>query len=215
MNFDKYMKELRTNASEGKFEDNEILYDRITCRMRRLNEKYETFKKSYKLSKPRVCEGPCGETKHKKYFTRTGVDYYTCDDCMKLRKKKRRQQKVKDKVEEQIGTYTKEECTTLYQELQNVHYERYMSDLELNRFVIKLCEDYELSEVKTEKKTSDITFCFDDVSGFRDTLFKNFKGYEPTVYDDVVYNKTGTVLTLIIEKLKKCRKRTQEEKDDI
>ena len=211
MNFDRLLKELRDNASEGKFEDNEFLYERISQKMERYKRKYEVFKKQYKLLQPRLCEG-CGETKHKKFFSASGTNYYTCDDCMKKRKKNRRKQKRKEKVEEQLGTYTKDECRKLYTELEDVIYERYMSEVELKKFVIKVCEDYELSEVRAENGP---LFCFDDICGIREEQWGHLEEFEPTVFDDVAYNKTGTVLTIIIEKLRKCRKRTQEEKDDM
>ena len=206
--FEKLMQELRENADESQWEVNEALYDKITEHIRKLNEKYDKFKKYHKALQPKICEGPCGETKHKKYFNSTGYNYNTCDDCMKVRKKKRKEQKIKDKVEESLRTYNKKECYKLYDKATTLLHYHYVGEIEFKDLVKNLCDNFNLAETEVDDYMSEDSsyalLCFQDISGHNII--------NETTYKDEVYNKTGTILTLIIQKLEKCRKRTKEER---
>lgn len=204
--FEKLMQQLRENANKSKWEDNEALYDKITEDIRKLNEKYDKFKKYHKSLQPRVCAG-CGETKHKKYYNSTGYNYNTCDDCMKARKKKRKEQKIKDKVEESLGTYNKKECYKLYNKVSTLLHDHYIGEIEFKDLVKNLCENYNLTEAEVDDYMSEDSsyalLCFEDITGHN--------RFKETTYKDEVYNKTGTIISLIIQKLEKCRKRSKEE----
>ena len=65
MNFNKLIKELMSNAKQGKYEANEILYDDISNKVRKLNDGFDQFKKYHKLYQPRLCTN-CNNYKHKR-----------------------------------------------------------------------------------------------------------------------------------------------------
>ena len=128
---------------------------------------------------------------------------------MEERKKERKSKKAKEAIVEQLSDYSKDDCVEFYKSIMKLLEKRKVARSDFKKLVVKTCNDFKLTEAKTEdiEPKDDvgniIIGCFSVIVDEYDFYNKNF--------EDEVYNKTGTVLNIIDTYLKKCKKMTKEE----